>query len=121
MIHTMSTRSHWLVNVRQTLASSMMLLCAALASPAASANPVTCEYGDLSRSIEVVYSDPGQPVPCEVIYDKSGEGSMASLWQANVEAGYCEARAAELVDKLADTGWRCTSAGSNAAAEDTPN
>lgn len=75
---------------------------------AALANPVTCEYGDLVRKIEVVFSDPGQAVPCEVIYDKSAEGSIASAWQANHEAGYCEARAADLVAKLEGLGWRCT-------------
>ena len=71
------------------------------------ANPVTCSYGDLSRKIEVVYSDPGQPVPCEVIYDKSAEGSIETLWRANNEAGYCEAQASGLIDKLAGQGWRC--------------
>ena len=88
-----------------------LILCTALivaltAGPAM-ANPVTCSYGDLSRKIEVVYSNPGQPVPCEVIYDKSAEGTIETLWRANVEAGYCEAKAAGLVEKLQGMGWRC--------------
>jgi hypothetical protein len=93
---------------RAFFAASLLLL-----PVAAVANPVTCEYGELSRTIEVVYSAPGQPVPCEVIYDKSAEGSMASLWRANVEAGYCEARAAELIAKLEGFGWRCEAAGTD--------
>jgi hypothetical protein len=82
------------------------LLFAATAG-AVMANPVTCSYGDLSRKIEVVYSNPGQPVPCEVIYDKSAEGTMETLWRANNEAGYCEAQAAGLIEKLQGMGWRC--------------
>lgn len=85
---------------------SAALFCAVFAGQAL-ANPVTCTYGDLSRKIEVVYSDPGQPVPCEVIYDKSAEGSIETLWQANNEAGYCEAQAAALRDKLSGVGWQC--------------
>lgn len=73
----------------------------------ASANPVSCEYGGLARKVEVVYVQPGQAVPCEVIYDKSAEGSIESLWQASHEAGYCEAQAAALVEKLRGMGWRC--------------
>jgi hypothetical protein len=73
----------------------------------AAANPVVCTFGDLERTIEVVYSDPGQPVPCEVIYDKSGEGSIETLWRANVEANYCETQAAGLIDRLTGLGWAC--------------
>lgn len=72
------------------------------------ANPLLCTYGDLSRRIEVVYPDPGAPLPCEVIYDKSGEGRIETLWRADNEAGYCEARAAGLAEKLAGMGWSCT-------------
>ena len=82
------------------------LLFAATAGTAL-ANPVTCRYGELSRKIEVVYSNPGQPVPCEVIYDKTAEGTIETLWRANNEAGYCEAQAAGLIEELQGMGWRC--------------
>ena len=72
------------------------------------ANPLICNYGELSRKIEVVYADPGHPVPCEVIYDKSAEGSIEALWRAHNEAGYCEARAAGLAEKLSGMGWQCS-------------
>ncbi len=89
------------------LLSAVGLATGAAAIAATSANPTLCAYGEMSRTIEVVYSDPGQPVPCEVIYDKSGEGSMEILWRADVEAGYCEVKAAELIEKLKGFGWRC--------------
>lgn len=106
------------MTVTQTLTSAssttstnfIVALFALLFSAQTAANPMTCEYGDLSRKIEVVYSDPGQAVPCEVIYDKSAEGSMESLWQASHESGYCEAKAEDLIEKLQGMGWTCTDA-----------
>ena len=90
----------------KALTLSTALIIAAFAGQAL-ANPVTCTYGDLSRKIEVVYSDPGQPVPCEVIYDKSAEGTIETLWRANNETGYCESQAARLADRLSGVGWQC--------------
>ena len=51
---------------------------------------------------------PGQPVPCEVLYDKPAEGGPSTLWRAQNEPGYREARAAEFLAKLADMGWQCS-------------
>lgn len=79
------------------------------------ANSTQCSYGALTRNIQVVYSDPGQPVPCEVIYNKSMESSVQTLWRANSEAGYCEAQAAGLIEKLSNFGWRCEAAPTVAA------
>lgn len=76
---------------------------------------MTCEQGGLIRKIEVVYVNPGQAVPCEVIYDKSGEGAIETVWRANFEAGYCEARAMELIETLSSRGWLCASTASGAA------
>ena len=70
--------------------------------------PVVCTQDGLTRSIEVVYSDPGQPLPCEVLYDKRDEGSQSSLWRAEHTAGYCEERADQLAGKLIDLGWSCS-------------
>jgi hypothetical protein len=63
----------------------------------------------MTRSIEVIYSDPGQAVPCEVLYDKPSEGVQSTPWRATNESGYCEAKAAELVSKLEGLGWACAS------------
>ncbi len=101
--------------MKQLISATTLILC--LATGQALANPVSCSYGELARKIEVVYSDPGQPVPCEVIYDKSAEGSIETLWRANNEAGYCEAQAAGLVEKLRDMGWQCAADSEAAQAE----
>ncbi len=67
-----------------------------------------CTKGALTRTIAVVYADPGQPVPCEVLYEKPTEQQTMTLWRAANEAGYCEARAAEFVEKLISLDWQCT-------------
>ena len=86
---------------------SLVICIAALATSHARANTSVCMNGGLTRGVEVVYSDPGQPVPCEVIYDKSDEGSIEALWRANNSAGYCEVKAEGLIEKLRSMGWRC--------------
>lgn len=80
-----------------SLASAQMLF----------AEPTVCTMGDLSRSVEVVYSTPGQSVPCEVLYSKPADGTVESMWRANNEAGYCENKAKQLVNNLAAMGWQC--------------
>ena len=67
-----------------------------------------CGYDGETRKIEVVYAEPGQAVPCEVIYSNSEHGTMESLWQASHEAGYCEAQADALAEKLKKLGWHCS-------------
>ncbi|MEM7079417.1 MAG: hypothetical protein AAF513_12385 [Pseudomonadota bacterium] len=94
---------------RQMLATVLLVVIGCLSS-VAHAKPQSCSLGELTRNVSVIYNDPGQPVPCEVWYEKPTEGVQAeTLWQANNEAGYCEARAAEFVDKLTNLGWACNS------------
>lgn len=85
------------------------------------ANPVTCTFAELSRRIEVVYVEAGQAVPCEVIYDKSGEGSIETLWRADNKPGYCEAQAAGLAERLAETGWSCSTEPDGSGAAESPD
>jgi hypothetical protein len=100
---------------------SLVIGIAVMISSPVWANATQCSNGGLTRSIEIVYSDPGHPVPCEVIYDKSAEGAgQHSLWRADSEAGYCEARAAAFVDKLRGFGWTCDAAAGAPAAEALP-
>lgn len=95
----------------QTLAgATLMLLLLLLAAGPAAADPTLCTYGAMERTIEVVYETPGEAVPCEVVYDKLTEGGRTVPWRARNEAGFCEARAAELVEKLEANGWACTDA-----------
>ena len=86
-----------------------ILLCVASLACAAGAvaDATQCRLGELTRSIEVVYTNPGQPVPCEVLYGKAAQGTLETLWQASNEAGYCEAKAARLTGKLENLGWEC--------------
>jgi len=97
------------------------ILAGVIVSGAALANPVSCEQGGLIRRIEVVYAEPGLAVPCEVIYDKSAEGSIETVWRSNFEAGYCEARATELIDKLTGKGWLCASTAEGSGSTDSEN
>ncbi len=82
--------------------------CATLAvGNAAWADGTSCTHGDLERAVSVVYTEPGQPVPCEVVYEKPSEGGLSTPWRAQNEAGYCETQAQSLVEKLQGFGWDC--------------
>ena len=58
----------------------------------------------------------GSELPCEVQYTKDGATSV--LWQASNEAGYCEQKAADFVEKQRGWGFECVAmpAGSKAVA-----
>lgn len=63
-----------------------------------------CSQGEGERRIEVVYLGTGT-APCEVRYTKDGMTEV--LWSARAEEGYCDARAAEFVEKQRGWGWVC--------------
>jgi hypothetical protein len=63
-----------------------------------------CTNSGMERKVEVVYLS-AEKVPCEVRYTKNGNTDV--LWSAQAEEGYCEAKAAELVEKLRGWGWEC--------------
>jgi hypothetical protein len=67
-----------------------------------------CTSGDAVRRIEVEHAD-GTPVPCSVNYIKDTEAAGASeeIYNAQNEAGYCEARAEEFAARLEGFGWQC--------------
>jgi hypothetical protein len=69
-----------------------------------------CTYGDMVRRV-VIMTEPGVSVPCEVHYFKDTEapGEKQVLWSASQQAGYCEEKAAGLVEKLEGMGWNCGS------------
>ncbi len=82
-------------------------LAASLISTAAiAAESYACKNGNQERKVEVVYTNAGAQVPCEVNYTKE-DGSTQSLWQAQSEAGYCEGKAASFAEKLRGLGWDC--------------
>ena len=75
-----------------------------------------CNNGDAKRVISVMYESALEPVPCEVQYDK-GDGAQ-TLWSAQAEAGYCEAKASEFVAKQESWGWSCEKTAEGVYAED---
>jgi hypothetical protein len=95
-------------STQRTCSGLIVAMLLGASATTAAANPTTCEQGDLQRTVEVVYANPGQAVPCEVLYTKPAAGTIESLWQANNEAGYCEQQAAEFIRKLEGNGWRCS-------------
>jgi len=84
---------------------SLFALCSLTIGSNALAESYLCSSASIERSIDVVYATEGYPTPCEVQYSKNGETN--TLWSAENEAGYCEAKAKELADKLAQAGWSC--------------
>ena len=72
------------------------------------AKTVSCTMLSMQRTVELRYENPGEAVPCEIHYSKPSEGvDIQVLWRAEHEAGYCEARFDEFVDKLTGLGWSC--------------
>ncbi len=69
-----------------------------------------CTNGNMERKIEVVYLG-ADTVPCEVHYTKDGHTEV--LWSAQAEEGYCEAKAAEFVEKQQAWGWECVVSGAD--------
>lgn len=68
------------------------------------------------RSVAVEYQEPGQQVPCKVVYHKPPR-IPSMVWQARTQAGFCEQRAKELVRTLERSGWSCDEIQAAAASE----
>lgn len=89
-----------------------------LSGEVAMAKSVTCTMASLERTVELRYETPGDAVPCEVRYAKPTEGiGEQVLWRAEREAGYCEARFSEFVDKLTGFGWSCSASTGGAPSQ----
>ena len=73
---------------------------------AAANEEYVCNFGDDKRLIRVNYDSEHEQVPCQVQYDK-GHGAE-TLWNAQSEAGYCESKATEFVEKQESWGWSCS-------------
>lgn len=90
--------------------NKLISLLALLATSALAAEPenVLCTLDDKSRRVQIV-RDAGVPVPCEVHYDRDtyAPGDPQVIWRAEHEAGFCEAKAAEMIAKLESLGWQC--------------
>jgi hypothetical protein len=65
-----------------------------------------CARGLVIRNIVVEYQVFGQQVPCRVLYDKPSQIPRV-LWKARAQAGFCESKADQLLEKLDRSGWCC--------------
>ena len=82
---------------------SILLLSFSLS--AKQAGQYICSLNNQQRVIEVVYTHPNATVPCLVKYHK--DTTTEVLWQAENQAGYCEAKADEFAIKQQTWGWQC--------------
>ena len=64
-----------------------------------------CTSSGQERVITVAYENAGASVPCKVTYTK--DGGTSTLWNADQENGYCEAKAEEFSNKQEGWGWKC--------------
>ncbi len=85
-------------------AFAFVLASVAVAATAAD-QAFVCRHNDSIREIHVIYENPGQPLPCSVLYRKA-EGEQ-TLWSAQAQVGYCEEKAAAFVAKQQSWGWDC--------------
>ncbi len=81
------------------------------------ATTTVCTKGKLERRVEVTPVDAAAKAPCEVKYFKESGDEGSVLWSAKNKADYCEAKAAEFIQKLGTFGWNCS--GSSTASSTT--
>jgi hypothetical protein len=84
----------------------LLFLCVAFTSPDSVGRDAdlsyACKKAGVTRYVEVV-TEPG--FACRVKYTKPSGTTFP--WNARNEAGYCQPRAASLVEKLGAAGWQC--------------
>lgn len=84
----------------------IVALIVSLSLNAAAQDRYMCEHSGATRVIEVVYTAPDGPLPCEVRYTKNGETKI--VWSAENEIGYCEDKAKTFAQKQESFGWSCS-------------
>ena len=74
-----------------------------------SASSWICHQGELTREVVIFYPDAPARLPCKVFYAKPNENVLPrALWEASSTQNYCEQKAAEFIEKLSSSGWRCS-------------
>ena len=106
--------------MRYTLRFAALLVLVPLIAHAQDDSYYECSFGGNIRRVEILYTEPGTALPCEVHYTKDSEapGQIQVLWAAQNEAGYCDYQAREFVSKLEGWGWSCEDS-SQVPAEDS--
>ena len=104
------------------LSAFLLVTLSAASVQAAEKSQYTCTSGDLVRRVIVEVGDLSTSLPCEVVYwkDKEAPGVRRVLWNAGSDAAYCDSKAAGLVDKLSNAGWRCDKNGQDVQANAAP-
>ena len=75
-----------------------------------SASSWICRNGEFTREVVVSYPDAPARLPCKVFYAKRKENVLPRvLWESINTHNYCERKAAEFIEKLSSSGWRCFS------------
>ena len=69
----------------------------------------TCKKATSIREIDIVYSEPGFKLPCDVTYKKNESPEIKILWRAQNQPGYCEQKAKEYIETFESLGWVCNS------------
>lgn len=90
----------------------------ALSASANANSSYVCSNAGQTREIHIVYDEPGNEVPCSVLYKKA-DGEKV-LWSAQNQLGYCESKAADFAEKQESWGWNCVEveSGSKEAASE---
>ena len=89
--------------------TTISITCALLASSslyAASNYSYTCSSRNETRVISVEYTNAESQTPCQVFYAKN-TNPKKMLWQASKQAGYCEDKAQDFVNKQIGWGFDC--------------
>ncbi len=69
-----------------------------------------CKNHSEIRTINIIYSDKPQGLPCQVTFQKNSTEVMQLLEaKRNVEA--CKNKAVRMASRLRDRGWQCQSSG----------
>ena len=75
-----------------------------------SASSWTCQSAELTRQVVVFYPEAPARLPCKVFYSRPKENVLPrALWEAKNTQNYCERKAAEFIENLSSSGWRCFS------------
>jgi len=77
----------------------------------------SCKHDNHVREIQIQH-ETSAVLPCNVAYRKPTEGIEEQiLWSASSDAGYCEEKARELVEKHVGWGWACEEANAETSSE----
>lgn len=91
--------------MKNLMLTILFSLCSMFSSHLFAQDEYVCLKEEVERKISVVYISPTSTVPCEVVYEKPS--GTQTLWTAQSEEGFCESKAAELVEKQKSWGWDC--------------